>query len=114
MKRPSIKSPCVADRYADKTCERIAEFSAPNGKGGLIAVRQHPDGAVTVAVYRLDPGVTVTVDPDAITGQPLAALRAPVNLNEMRALPLHADLSEVSAKALLGALWLRIWPEART
>lgn len=59
MPRPSIKSPCVADHYADKSCERIAEFSAPNGKGGLISIRQHDDGSVSVSVYRIDPGVMV-------------------------------------------------------
>lgn len=59
MARPSIKSPCVADGYADKTRERIAEFSAPNGKGGLIAIRQNDDGTVTVSLYQLDDGVLV-------------------------------------------------------
>lgn len=59
MARPSIKSPCVADHYADKHCERIAEFSAPNGKGGLIRIRQNDDGTVLVSLYRLDPGVIV-------------------------------------------------------
>jgi hypothetical protein len=59
MKRPSIKSPCVADRYADPNRERIAEFLAPNGKGGLIRVHQCDNGNVTVEVYRCDEGVTV-------------------------------------------------------
>ncbi|MES2295377.1 MAG: hypothetical protein V4527_18925 [Pseudomonadota bacterium] len=59
MSRPSIKTRCVADTYADKTRERIAEFSAPNGKGGLISVRQNDDGTVTVKLYRLDDGVGI-------------------------------------------------------
>lgn len=59
MKRPSIKTPCVADRYADKRAERIAEFSTPSGKGGLIRVRQNDDGSVLVSLYRLDPGIIV-------------------------------------------------------
>lgn len=59
LKRPSIKSPCVADRYAGPG-ERIAEFSAPNGKGGLISIRQINGGdGVLVSVYRTDPGVAV-------------------------------------------------------
>lgn len=58
--RPTIKSPCVADRYASPH-QRIAEFSAPNGKGGLISVSQKPDGSVEVVLYRLDKGVTVDV-----------------------------------------------------
>lgn len=66
MQRPSIKSPCVADRYVTG-CERIAEFSAPNGKGGLIRIMQHKDDRVTVDVYRTDPGVEIR------TGQPGAA-----------------------------------------
>lgn len=68
-RRPSIKSPCVADGYADKSCERIAEFSAPNGKGGLISIRQNRDGTVTVNIYRTDARVDVTADP-AITNRP--------------------------------------------
>ena len=59
MKRPRIKSPCVADHYADKRFERIAEFSTPNGKSGLIRIRQNEDGSVLVSLYRLDPGVIV-------------------------------------------------------
>ncbi|HEX9807894.1 MAG TPA: hypothetical protein VGA34_13455 [Alteraurantiacibacter sp.] len=67
MARPSIKTRCVADTYADKSCERIAEFSAPNGKGGLIAIRQNSDGTVTVHVYRLDDGVEVVASADHMT-----------------------------------------------
>jgi hypothetical protein len=58
-RRPSINLKCVADSYAEKSRERIAEFSAPNGKGGLICIRQNDDGTVTVSVYRLDAGVEV-------------------------------------------------------
>ena len=61
-KRPTIKSPCVADRHhADG--ERIAEFSAPNGKGGLISLRQMDDGQLVISLYRLDAGVIVHCNP---------------------------------------------------
>ncbi|MER9768922.1 hypothetical protein NKJ09_22990 [Mesorhizobium sp. M0189] len=53
----------MADGYADKSRERIAEFAAPNGKGGLISIKQHDDGNVTVVLYRLDPGVIVQAVP---------------------------------------------------
>lgn len=59
MKRPSIKSPCVADRYA-APFERIAEFLTPSGQGGLISVRETADGNATVDVYNLTKMVTVT------------------------------------------------------
>ncbi len=58
MKRPTIKSPCVADRYCDRT-ERIAEFNTPSGKGGLFRVRQSGDGKVIAEVYRTDPEIIV-------------------------------------------------------
>ena len=40
MKQPRVITRCVADRYANKSNERIVEFAFPNGKGGLIAFRQ--------------------------------------------------------------------------
>lgn len=55
-KRPSIKTPCVADRYSGPH-ERIAEFSASNGKGGLISIQERHDGRVVVDLYRCDQGV---------------------------------------------------------
>lgn len=55
--RPTLKSPCVADQYHGPN-ERIAEFSFPNGKGGLIALRQHPELCI-VDVYRCDEGIEV-------------------------------------------------------
>lgn len=64
MGRPSIKSPCVADRYADQSRERIAEFSTPSGKGGLISIIENDNGEVLVSVYRCDPGVTVRAEPE--------------------------------------------------
>lgn len=59
MKRPSIKSPCVADRYHG-TGTRIAEFSTPSGKGGLISVHENENGRAVVDVYRVDEGVEIT------------------------------------------------------
>lgn len=57
MTRPSIKTPCVADRYADKDRERIAEFD-----GGLFSVRRQDDGTILASVYSLDSSVKVAVD----------------------------------------------------
>ena len=61
MKRPWVKTRCVADTYADHLRERIVEF-----EGGLISLRRDNDGAFTVAVYKLDPNVRVTVDPSRV------------------------------------------------
>lgn len=59
MKRPSIKSPCVADRH-HAPYERIAEVTFPNGKGCLLSLRQM-SGAESAIVdfYRVDEGVRV-------------------------------------------------------
>lgn len=60
-KRPSIKSPCVADRYA-MTGERIAEFRI--GKiGGLISLRETLIGGARLEVYRVDGGPLEIVTP---------------------------------------------------
>lgn len=60
-RRPAVIVQCVADRYANKSNERIVEFAFPNGKGGLIALRQINPDTCTVDVYRVDEGVTVHV-----------------------------------------------------
>jgi hypothetical protein len=60
MSRPTIKSPCVADRYHGVN-ERIAEFRTPGGKGGLFRVQEHSDGRVTVELYRCDEGITFVI-----------------------------------------------------
>lgn len=60
-RRPHVSTRCVADAYADKGCERIVEFGTTGrpGGGGLISIRNHPDGTVTVSVYRCDGDVVV-------------------------------------------------------
>lgn len=58
LTRPSIKTPCVADRH-HIGCERIAEFMTPNGEGGLIAVRESVEGIALVEVYRTTSAVKV-------------------------------------------------------
>lgn len=60
-RRPHVSTRCVADRYADKGSERVVEFGTTGkpGGGGLIAIRNCPDGTVTVSVYRCDPNVIV-------------------------------------------------------
>lgn len=55
--RPSLTSPCVADRY-HAPGERIAEFTFPDGSGGLISFRMTSAGPV-VDVYRCDPSIRV-------------------------------------------------------
>jgi hypothetical protein len=51
MQKPKVTVNCVANRYAGPN-ERIIEFSAPNGAGGLIALRIRNDGLIVVDVYR--------------------------------------------------------------
>ncbi len=62
-RRPTIKSPCVADRYATGAA-RIAEFSTTAGNGGLMEVREMEDGTAQVNLYRLDKGTVVFCPPE--------------------------------------------------
>jgi hypothetical protein len=68
MARPNINTSPVADQHADKTTERIVEFSSgkAGGPGGLISFKQTgEDGrGLHVDVYRLDEGVSVLVEGD--------------------------------------------------
>jgi hypothetical protein len=59
MPRPHVALRCVADAYADKSCERIVEFGTTGrqGGGGLINIRNHPDGTTSVHVYCADRNV---------------------------------------------------------
>jgi hypothetical protein len=57
-KRPTVNARPVAQAYAAPN-ERILEFSGPTGTGGLISIRAHDDGTVSVDLYRLDAGVRV-------------------------------------------------------
>lgn len=66
MRRPSVKLKCVADHYADKSCERIVEFD-----GGLIAFRRLPNGKLLVNLYQLDSDVIVGVDPRFLVPAPV-------------------------------------------
>lgn len=59
MRKPSVKTKCVANAYAAPT-ERIVEYSA-NGIGGLISFTIQEDGTLFVHLYRHDPRVEVTV-----------------------------------------------------
>lgn len=66
MARPTVTIQSVADHYANRTDERIIEFSSgepggPGGPGGLISFKRRNDGSLSVDVYRLDEGVTVNV-----------------------------------------------------
>jgi hypothetical protein len=62
MARPKVTTG-PADQYANKTDEKIIEFSSgePNGPGGLISFKRLADGTLSVSLYRLDEGVTVHV-----------------------------------------------------
>lgn len=64
MKRPKVTTKCVADRYAAPN-ERIVEFSAPSGAGGLMSFVLHDDGTLTVDLYRLS---DTTVRVSEVTG----------------------------------------------
>lgn len=57
MKRPSIKTPCIADRY-HMPQERIAEVTFPDGSGCLLSCRMTAEGPV-IDVYRADPSIRV-------------------------------------------------------
>lgn len=61
MKKPSVKTKCVANSHAAIN-ERIIEFD-----GGLIAFHNRPDGVLLVSLYRLDKNVQVSVAPEHIT-----------------------------------------------
>lgn len=62
LKRPSLVSPCVADRHSGSG-ERIAEFTFPDGSGGLISLRTDREGRNIVEVYRADPSIIVARQP---------------------------------------------------
>lgn len=58
MKRPSLKSPCLAHHYYASPGERIAEFTFPDGTGGLISLRTH-EGQPLIEIYRVNGRVRV-------------------------------------------------------
>jgi hypothetical protein len=60
--RPTIKTPCVADRYVSGP-ERIAEVHSRRLQlGCLISVRETDAGKLVIEVYSADPGVVVRID----------------------------------------------------
>lgn len=60
MKRPRITTRCVADHYASKPVERIAEVYDPEtGLGCLIAIRRTGPASMSIDVYRMDEGIEV-------------------------------------------------------
>lgn len=60
-RKVSVNTKPIASHYASPN-ERIIEFTAPNGKGGLISLFYNEEtGVVRVGVYRLDEGVHVDV-----------------------------------------------------
>lgn len=56
--KPTVRIKCSANAHA-ASYERIIEFSAQDGKGGLISIRHLPSGEVVVEPYCLDDGVKV-------------------------------------------------------
>ena len=65
MKRPTIKTPCVADHYHNEH-QRIAEVHGPlSGAGCLISASEHQDDEgrwyLDVSVYRADGDVSSRV-----------------------------------------------------
>jgi hypothetical protein len=74
MAKPRVLTKCVANNYTGPN-ERIIEFSSKSG-GGLIAFRETGDRTLLVSVYRLDPTVQVTVQPEnVVTETALAVAR---------------------------------------
>jgi hypothetical protein len=70
-RRPSFSSTCVADRYADKRRERIAEFSFPDAPeaggvtpGGLIRLAYRDGAPPLVELYRVE-GCEIRTPPSA-------------------------------------------------
>jgi len=63
--KPTVRVKCPANVHS-ASFERIIEFSAPNGKGGLISIRHLPSGEVVVEPYRLDDGVKVIAQPSRL------------------------------------------------
>lgn len=56
--KPTITSKCVANQWSGPN-ETIAEFSFPDGSGGLISLNILDDGTPIVFVYRTDQKVVV-------------------------------------------------------
>ena len=65
-RRPSVNTRCIADGYANKSNERIIEFSANNGTGagGLISFRNRSDGTLLVSIYSVTGTVHATIPQD--------------------------------------------------
>jgi hypothetical protein len=59
MKKPKVNTSCIANRYASEN-ERIIEITTEN-LGCLISIRKNDAGALIVQLYRLDPGIRVSV-----------------------------------------------------
>lgn len=59
MTKPKVTTNPVANQYTDSR-ERIIEYSH-KGLGGLIALREMPDGTLLVQLYRHDDKVQITV-----------------------------------------------------
>lgn len=57
MKKPSVKTKCVASQYEAKN-EKIIEFGF-NGIGGLISFTAREDGTLLVDIYQIDKKVTI-------------------------------------------------------
>lgn len=111
--RPSLKSPCVADRYHG-THERIAEFHFPNAqKGGLIALREiyNPKhgtyDSCEVAIYRQDVGVNVTVEKEAPTSTDRQLWAAYAGSADGSEITLHAT-ENAALRAVVAALGIDV------
>ena len=56
--KPTITSKCTANKYAAPN-ETIAEFSFPDGSGGLISLIVLDNGTNLVQTYRVDSNIVV-------------------------------------------------------
>lgn len=102
-KRPSITSPCVADRHATGA-ERIAEFSTTKGNGGLFAVREMADGSAQITLYRLDQGTVVFCPADAYRPTSPGRTQVPPTATDSSDYDANIPAVADAARAMLAAL----------
>ena len=108
MTRPSIQSPCGADRH-HAARERIAEFHFDQGIGGLISLRTLDDGTHRIDVYRVSPEVRIMIP--AANHQPTEEDSR--GADEAIVSALLAQLEDVPRDAALAALRRAIFDMSR-
>lgn len=100
-RRATITTRCPANQYAGPT-DIIAEFSFPNGCGGLIALRNREKGP-RIDIYRTDDGLMiVTPTHHETTGEDHAPDRATLDriADLMSAREWNADTADAIAELI--------------